>query len=88
MKKNSLREWVSLQIAKNPRGMILLVILLLNIVFIVTAAVVISRLAPESLQYRGFWASVYYTITMVLDAGYRIPMLCRYSTLLAKRKKT
>ena len=69
MKKNSLREWVSLQIAKNPRGMILLVILLMNIVFIVTAAVVISRLAPESLQYRGFWASVYYTITIVLDAG-------------------
>lgn len=69
MQKKRLREWLSLQVAKNPRGMILLTILLLNVVFIFTAAVVISRLAPESLQYRGFWPSVYYTITMILDAG-------------------
>lgn len=63
------REWISIQIAKNPRGMILLAILLLNVIFIFVGAVVISHLAPESLEYDGFWACVFYTIIMVLDAG-------------------
>ena len=47
------REWISIQIAKNPRGMILLAILLLNVIFIFVGAVVISHLAPESLEYDG-----------------------------------
>ena len=33
------------------------------------AAVVISNLAPDSLESKGFGASIYYTISMILDAG-------------------
>ncbi|MGM9606553.1 MAG: hypothetical protein ACI3XJ_03500 [Oscillospiraceae bacterium] len=70
MKKNMKpREYLSLQIAKYPRRMILLVILLINVCLIALAALIISRLAPSTLQNRGFWASVFYTITMILDAG-------------------
>ena len=68
-KKHTLKQWLSLKVAKNPRGVILIAILLLNVVFICASAVVISQLAPESLRSDGFWASVFYTITMVLDAG-------------------
>lgn len=48
---------------------ILIAILLLNLVLFAIAAFVISWLAPESLSHSGFWESVYYTITMILDAG-------------------
>ncbi len=68
-KRNTFREWISVRIAKNPGGFILAVILLFNLCFFVVAAVVISQLAPSTVQYRGFWASVFYTISMVLDAG-------------------
>ena len=68
-KKHPLKQWLSLKVAKSPRGVILIAILLLNVIFICTSAVVISQLAPKNLQADGFWASVFYTITMVLDAG-------------------
>lgn len=63
------KEYVSLQIAKYPRRLILLLILLVNVCLVMLAAMVISKLAPSTLQNRGFWASVFYTITMILDAG-------------------
>ena len=63
------KEYISLQIAKYPRRLILLLILLINICLILLAALAISKLAPSTLQNRGFWASVFYTITMILDAG-------------------
>ena len=66
---NRIRERFSIQLAKNPSRMILLMILLANIVFILISALLISILAPRSLHVHGFWACVYYTITMVLDAG-------------------
>ena len=69
MKKRRLREWLSIQIVKNPSRTILLAIALFNLLFFVFAAVVISNLAPASLANRGFWASLFYTITMILDAG-------------------
>jgi len=69
MKKERVKEWLSLKIAKNPSRTILEIILLINLLFFVLAAFVISRLAPSSLRDAGFWASVYYTITMILDAG-------------------
>ena len=68
-RKLSPREYISLQIAKYPRRLILLVILLLNVCLIMLAALIVSKLAPSTLQNRGFWASVFYTITMILDAG-------------------
>lgn len=69
MKKHRFREWLSLRSAKNPRGTILLAILIMNVVFFMLAAVVISNLAPESLAQHGFWASIFYTVSMILDAG-------------------
>lgn len=68
-RKTNLKEKLSIYVAQKPDKAILLVILLFNVLFFALAAVVISQLAPSTLQDRGFWASVFYTITMVLDAG-------------------
>lgn len=62
-------EKLSITLAKNPTRVILMGILLLNIVIIATSAMIISALAPDEIQNHGFWASVYYTISMILDAG-------------------
>lgn len=67
--KNRLRQWISVQIAKNPSRVILSGIVLFNILFLFLSACIISTLAPSSLAERGFWASVFYTVTMILDAG-------------------
>ena len=64
-----LREKISIFTVKNPSRAILIAILLLNAVLFMAAAGVISLLAPKSLTNHGFWSSVYYTISMVLDAG-------------------
>ncbi len=64
-----LRERISIFTVKNPSRAILIGILLMNVVLFMLAAGVISLLAPKSLSSSGFWSSVYYTITMVLDAG-------------------
>ena len=67
--RKKLREYVSVFTVKNPSLTILISIFLLNIILFLIAATVISQLAPSSLVNRGFWASVFYTISMVLDAG-------------------
>lgn len=64
-----LNEKLSIMLAKNPSGVILIAILLLNIVIIAASALIISALAPANIHDQGFWASVYYTISMILDAG-------------------
>lgn len=64
-----LKEKISVSIVKNPSRAVLLLILLLNLLLFTGAAVIISLLAPKSLEHSGFWASVFYTISMVLDAG-------------------
>ncbi len=64
------KEWLSVFIVKNPRRAILIAILLLNVLLFFIAGFIISNLAEStSLEQDGFWASVYYTISMVLDAG-------------------
>ena len=67
--KNRYREWLSIMIAKNPSRVILMVIMLFNILFMLISALIISRLAPISVSDKGFAASVFYTISMILDAG-------------------
>ncbi|MCH5352346.1 MAG: hypothetical protein J1E06_02640 [Acutalibacter sp.] len=64
-----LKERASIFVVKNPSLAILLSILILNLALFAGAAAVISWLAPKSLANSGFWVSVYYTITMILDAG-------------------
>ncbi|MCC8356434.1 MAG: hypothetical protein LJU34_01025 [Oscillospiraceae bacterium] len=67
MKK--LRERLNVFVVKTPSMAILLGILLLNILLFVVAALIISALAPSSLESSGFWVSVFYTVSMILDAG-------------------
>lgn len=67
--KKSLREWFSIMVAKNPSRVILMVIMLFNILFMLFSALIISRLVPVSASGNGFAASVFYTISMILDAG-------------------
>ncbi|MCR5703997.1 MAG: hypothetical protein K6G85_05190 [Eubacterium sp.] len=69
MKRRRIRELISVFIAKKPGHAILLSILFFNIFFWGVSALVISHLAPDSLKNHGFWASVFYTISMILDAG-------------------
>ena len=64
-----IRERISLFTVKQPSLTILIVIFILNLVLFAVAAGIISWLAPNSLAHSGFWPSVFYTITMVLDAG-------------------
>lgn len=63
-----LKERVSIFSVKNPSLTILFAILILNIILFVVAATIISWLAPPS-EESGFWESVFYTISMILDAG-------------------
>ena len=63
------KELVSIFIAKNPARAILCGILLLNLVLLVIAALLISALSPDSLKNAGFFESIFYTISMILDAG-------------------
>lgn len=64
-----IKERVSVFVVKQPSLAILMAILILNIVLFAAAASIISWLAPDTLLHSGFWDSVYYTITMILDAG-------------------
>lgn len=68
-KFKSLQEKLSVFVAKSPSKAILLIILVFNIFFLCVSALIISCLAPASLAHSGFWASIFYTITMILDAG-------------------
>lgn len=67
--KFSLRQWISVQCVKNPSRVILAGIIAFNILFLIFAACLISALAPSTVEHHGFWASIFYTITMILDAG-------------------
>lgn len=67
--KKKFTEWLNLYIEKKPAKIILLGILLFNVVLLAVSAAIISALAPESLQHSGFWESVFYTVSMILDAG-------------------
>ena len=67
MKK--IKEWFSIRVAKTPGAVVLIGIILINIMLFIVSAAVISYLAPSSLEHRDFWSSIFYTISMVLDAG-------------------
>lgn len=65
------KEWLSIQLARNPGKIVLGVILLFNVVFIFLAALVIYIISNNipSVQAYGFFEAVYHTISMVLDPG-------------------
>lgn len=67
MKK--IREWLNIQLVKNPGKMVLCAIFLFNIVFLVLSALIISNLALSGTEKMGFFEAIFCTITMILDAG-------------------
>ena len=64
-----LKEKLSVFVVKYPTRTILIAILVLNVLLFVIAALLISALAPKSLEHSGFWSSIFYTVSMILDAG-------------------
>ena len=69
IKGRRFREWLSIQIVQNPSRVILMGIFLINLMFVFCSAFLISKLMPASVTNRGFWPSLFYTISMIMDAG-------------------
>ncbi|MCD7981754.1 MAG: hypothetical protein LUF32_05505 [Clostridiales bacterium] len=67
--KKRLQEWISIQIARKPSRAILIAIITFNVVFLIIAACLLSGMVPDSAGVHGFWASAYYALSMILDAG-------------------
>lgn len=64
-----IKEWLSVQLAKNPGRMVLCAILLFNIVFLCLSAVIIGNMPVTGTEKMGFFEAAFCTITMILDAG-------------------
>jgi hypothetical protein len=62
-------EWLNVRLVRNTKAFIFFAIVLMNLILFIIGAVAISRLAPATLAEHGFWASIFYTITMIMDAG-------------------
>lgn len=62
-------EWWSVRAAKNPGRMVLLAIFLFNLGLLALAAFIISSFKIPGTEGMGFFEAVYYSITMLLDAG-------------------
>ncbi|WP_407385776.1 hypothetical protein [Ruminococcus sp.] len=63
------REWISIQVAKHPKRVVLVLIILFNILFISVSAALISSLSLHGTEKMNFFHAAYYTVTMILDAG-------------------
>lgn len=63
------REWINIQLIKNPGRMVLAAILLFNVIFLLIASVVISNLSLDGTENMGFLEAAFCTVTMILDAG-------------------
>ena len=68
MKK--IREWFSIQLVKNPGRIILAAILIFNVLFFLLSALIISALSVEGTEQMGFLEAAFYTVAMVIDAGF------------------
>ncbi|MBQ6336210.1 MAG: hypothetical protein IJI50_03155 [Ruminococcus sp.] len=63
------RGWLSVQVAKHPKRVVLVWIILFNVLFITVSAAVISSLSLSGTENMNFFHAAYYTVTMILDAG-------------------
>ena len=68
-RRRRILEYLSIHIVKHPSRVVLMAIILINLLFICLAAIVLTQISPEVMQGRGFWAAVFYTLTMIMDAG-------------------
>ena len=64
-----IREWLSIQVAKHPKRVVLVLIILFNVLFIAASAAIISSLSLQGTEKMNFFHAAYYTVTMILDAG-------------------
>lgn len=67
--KQSVKEWLSIQVARSPRKMILGSILLFNILLVVISAVIISNMELNGTEKMGYFEAAFCTLTMILDPG-------------------
>lgn len=67
MKK--IREWLNIQLVKNPGKVVLSAIFIFNVVFFLLSALIISNLSLSGTEKMGFFEAIFCTITMILDAG-------------------
>ena len=63
------RRWLSVQVAKHPKRVVLVLIILFNVLFIIVSAALISSLSLHGTENMNFFHAAYHTVTMVLDAG-------------------
>ncbi len=63
------RGWLSVQVAKHPKRVVLVLIILFNVLFITLSAALISALSLRGTEGMNFFHAAYYTVTMILDAG-------------------
>ena len=67
MKK--IREWLNIQLVKNPGKVVLCSIFIFNVLFLLLSALIISNLSLSGTEKMGFFEAAFCTITMILDAG-------------------
>lgn len=63
------KEWLSVQLAKNPGKMVLAAILFFNIVFFFLSAIIISNMSLSGTERMSFIEAAFCTVTMIFDAG-------------------
>ncbi len=64
------KEWYSINITKHTKWFLFFGILVLNILFIIVASLGLQQIAQAARNEEiGFFEGIYYTITMILDAG-------------------
>lgn len=64
-----LKEWLNIQLIKNPGRMVLGAIILFNILFFLLSSVIISNFSLSGTENMGFMEAAFCTLTMILDAG-------------------
>lgn len=67
--KRKFKEWLSVQLIKNPGKIVLAAILLFNVVFFFLSAVIISNMSLAGTEHMSFLEAAFCTVTMILDAG-------------------
>lgn len=67
MKK--IKEWLNIQVVKNPGTSVIVFILLFNVFFFLISTFLIRNLSLSGTEKMGMLEAVFCTITMILDAG-------------------
>ncbi len=66
---NKIREWLSVQKVKHSRLLLFLGIIMVNVAFVILMAILMRVVTPDQSESKSIWQSIFYTITMIMDAG-------------------